>query len=66
VEKFDVTFGFPVPARELELEQVIAYNLYRVIVKINVCTDFKLLEVKVPLMFLGPVGFSTCRDGRYI
>jgi hypothetical protein len=34
-------------------------------VDIDVCTDFKLLEVKVPLIFLGMVGFSARRDGRY-
>jgi hypothetical protein len=31
-----------------------------------VCTDFKSLEFKVPLIFPGPVGFSTCRKGRYV
>ena len=29
------------------------------------CTDFELLEVKVPLIFLGMVGFSPRREGRY-
>ena len=32
---------------------------------INVCTDFELLKVEVPLIFLGPVCFSTHSDGRY-
>jgi len=31
-----------------------------------VCTEFKMLKVKVPIIFLGTVGFSPHRDGRYI
>ena len=42
----------------------IALNLYKVIVNINVCTEFELFEIEVPLNFLGPVGFSTRREGR--
>ena len=30
------------------------------------CTDFKIFKVKVALNFLGTVGFSPHRDGRYI
>jgi hypothetical protein len=41
----------------------IAHEL--IIVSINVCTDFELLKVKVPLKFLGTVGFSLRREGRY-
>jgi len=37
----------------------------RVIANINVCIDFELIKVEVPLIFLGLVGFSTCREGRY-
>ena len=44
----------------------IAQDLYSIIVNINVCTDFELLKVKVPLIFLGMVGFSARRDGRYV
>ena len=40
----------------------IAHEL--IIVSINVCTDFELLKVKVPLKFLGTVGFSLRREGR--
>ena len=29
------------------------------------CTDFEMLKVKVPIIFLGTVGFSLRRDGRY-
>ena len=32
---------------------------------INVCTGFELLEVEVPLIFLGAGCFSTCSEGRY-
>ena len=33
----------------------ILQDLYRIIVNINVCTDFELLEAKVPFIFLGTV-----------
>ena len=33
---------------------------------VYVCTDFEILEVKVPIIFLGTVGFSLRRDGRYL
>jgi hypothetical protein len=29
------------------------------------CIEFKLLKVKVPIIFLGTAGFSLRRDGRY-
>ena len=29
------------------------------------CTDFKMLQVKVPIIFFGTQGFSARRDGRY-
>ena len=32
---------------------------------IDACTDFKMLEVKVPIIFLSTVGFSLPREGRY-
>src|SRR4051794_551613 len=41
-----------------------ACDLYRIMLNINVCTDFELLEVKVPLIFLGMVGFSPRREER--
>jgi hypothetical protein len=31
----------------------------------DVCIEFKLLKVKVPMIFLGTVGFSLRREGRY-
>jgi hypothetical protein len=31
-----------------------------------VCTDFKMLQVKVPIIFFGTPVFSARRDGRYI
>ena len=30
-----------------------------------VCTDFKMLEVKVPISFSGTQGFPARRDRRY-
>jgi len=33
---------------------------------IDVCTEFKMLKVKVPINFLGTVGFSQRREGRYL
>lgn len=39
----------------------IVQDLYRIIADINMCTDFELLEVKVPLIFLDMVGFSALR-----
>jgi hypothetical protein len=30
-----------------------------------VCTDFKMLQVKVPIIFFGTPVFSARRDGRY-
>jgi hypothetical protein len=33
--------------------------------KIKVCTDFKMLQVKVPIIFFGTLVFSARRDGRY-
>ena len=32
---------------------------------INVCVDFETLQFKVPINFLGTVGFSLRRDGRF-
>jgi hypothetical protein len=46
-------------------EVVTAHNLFRIIENINLCTEFGLLEVKVPIIFLGTVGFSPRRGGRY-
>jgi len=43
----------------------IAHNLYRNIVNIDVYTEFELLEVKVPIIFLGTAGFSPPREGCY-
>jgi hypothetical protein len=31
-----------------------------------VCIDFKMLKVKVPIIFSGTQGFPACRDGRYM
>jgi len=41
------------------------HNLCRNIGDIDVCTEFKMLKVKVPINFLGTVDFSQRREGRY-
>ena len=41
------------------------YDLYKNIRYANVCTEFEMLEVKVPIVFFGTQGFSAHRDGRY-
>jgi hypothetical protein len=40
--------------------------IYRTIADIDVCTESESLEAKVPMIFLGTVGFSPPREGRYI
>jgi hypothetical protein len=34
------------------------HDLYENMRDIDVCTEFKMLKVKVPIIFLGTVGFS--------
>jgi hypothetical protein len=43
----------------------IEHNLLKIIRDIKLCTDFKILQVKVPIIFFGTPGFSARRDGRY-
>ena len=43
----------------------IEHDLYTNIGVINVCTKFDMFEVKVPIIFLGTLGFSLCREGHY-
>jgi hypothetical protein len=43
----------------------IVHGFYRIIENTNGRTEFVLLEVKVPIVFLGTVGFSLRTDGRY-
>lgn len=45
---------------------VTVHDLYRNMGNANVCTEFRLLDVKVSIVFLATVGFSPSRDGRYI
>jgi hypothetical protein len=42
------------------------HDLYKTIGNIDVCIEFELLKVKVPIVFLGTVGFSPPREGRYL
>jgi hypothetical protein len=42
-----------------------AHDLYRTMGNIDVCTESKLLEVNVPIVFLSTVGFSPPKEGRY-
>jgi hypothetical protein len=32
---------------------------------VDVCIEFEMLKVKVPIIFLGTMGFSPPREGRY-
>jgi hypothetical protein len=41
------------------------HDLYKNIGDIDVCIEFEMLKVKVPIIFLGTVGFSLLRDRRY-
>jgi len=43
----------------------IAHDLYGTMANIDVCTESELLEVKVPIVFLGTGGFSASKDGHY-
>lgn len=43
----------------------VLHDLYRLIEKTSVLTVFELLEIKVPIEFLGPGGFSRHRERRY-
>jgi hypothetical protein len=40
------------------------HDSYKIIGDVDVCTEFEMLKVKVPIIFLGTVGFSLPRDGR--
>jgi hypothetical protein len=44
----------------------IVHNLYRIIGNITMCEEFEMLNVKVPIIFFGMVGFSPRRDRRYV
>ena len=33
---------------------------------VDICADFEMFKVKVPIVFLGTVGFSLRREGRYL
>jgi hypothetical protein len=40
-------------------------NLYKETRDIAKCKDLEMLKVKVPIRFLGTMGFSARREGRY-
>jgi hypothetical protein len=42
----------------------VAYNFHKTWRTFDVYMKFELLKVKVPINFLGTVGFSLRRDGR--
>ena len=42
------------------------HDFYTNIRAIDVCTEFDMFEVKVPIIFFGTPGFSARRDGRYL
>jgi hypothetical protein len=39
-------------------------DVYKEIGDIDVCIKFEMLKIKVPITFLGTVGFSPRREGR--
>jgi len=41
------------------------HDLYKKIGDFDVCIEFEIFKVKVPINFLGTVGFSLRREGRY-
>jgi hypothetical protein len=48
------------------LKIVIVYNVYRIVVNIDVCMESALREFNVPPICLGTEGVSPHREGRYI
>ncbi len=40
------------------------HDLYKNIEDFDACSEFEMLKVKVPIIFLGTVGFSLPREGR--
>ena len=43
---------------------VAVHDLYRNMGHFKMFKEFELLKVKVPIIFLGTVGFSLLREGR--
>jgi hypothetical protein len=41
------------------------HDLHKNIRYADICTEFDIFEVKVPIIFLGTVGFSLRREGHY-
>ena len=44
----------------------IEHELCKNIGDIDVCTEFDIFQVEVHIIFLGTVGFSLRREGRYL
>ena len=42
-----------------------SHDLYTIIGDVDAYTNFEILKVKLPIIFLGTVGFSARRDGRH-
>lgn len=52
--------------RVLERSRVATeHNGYKNLVDFDVCREFGMFEVKVPVIFFDTEGFSAHRDGRY-
>jgi len=52
--------------RDLGCPEIDMEHILKIIIRdIKMCTDFKILKVKVPVIFFGTQGFSSHRDGRY-
>jgi hypothetical protein len=39
------------------------YDLYKILGDVDMCKEFDMFKVKVPIIFFGTVGFSPCMDG---
>ena len=47
-------------------EVAIEHDSYKIIRNANICTDFEMFEVKVPINFLGAAGFWLRTEGHYL
>ena len=52
--------------QNLSLVIAIAYDIYLILVKRDVCADLYSLEINVPNRFSGTVGFPPPMEGLYI
>jgi hypothetical protein len=65
IDSITITMVFSYCKLNICLGVAIDYDLYKKIRDIDMYTEFKMLEVKVLIIFLGTMGVSLRRDGRY-